>query len=150
MIGPHVADDENGGWRIEGGESDLHPPSSTLHPRVAARAPITVQATYYIITGIWPLVHLASFEAVTGSKTDDWLVQTVGALVIVIGATLAVAATRLRGRPSPELLTLALGAAIAFIAVDVGFVLSDAIGPIYLADAGVQAALVVWIVARLS
>jgi hypothetical protein len=49
------------------------------------------QAAYYCLTGIWPLLHLASFEAVTGPKTDDWLVKMVGLLAAVIGATLGVA-----------------------------------------------------------
>jgi hypothetical protein len=52
------------------------------------RTILTLQAIYYLFTGIWPLVHLASFEAVTGPKTDDWLVQTVGVLAAVIGAAL--------------------------------------------------------------
>ncbi|MGQ0534782.1 MAG: hypothetical protein ACT4PT_01775 [Methanobacteriota archaeon] len=34
----------------------------------------SVQTAYYLAMGGWPLVHRASFEAVTGPKTDDWLV----------------------------------------------------------------------------
>jgi hypothetical protein len=41
---------------------------------------------YYVTTGIWPLVHMASFEFITGRKRDRWLVQTVGVLVALIGA----------------------------------------------------------------
>ncbi len=32
-------------------------------------------------TGLWPLVHRRSFEAVTGRKTYWWLVNTVGSLL---------------------------------------------------------------------
>ena len=37
---------------------------------------------------------MRSFLAVTGPKTDLWLVRTVGVVVLAIGVTLAVAATR--------------------------------------------------------
>ncbi|WP_394673772.1 hypothetical protein [uncultured Chryseobacterium sp.] len=40
-----------------------------------------LQAVYYFVTGLWPLVHLKSFFEVTGPKTDVWLVQMVGALI---------------------------------------------------------------------
>ena len=43
-----------------------------------ARRSIGIQAAYYTLTGIWPIVHRRSFEAVTGRKTDYWLVQMVG------------------------------------------------------------------------
>ena len=55
---------------------------------------LTFQSAYYILTGLWPLVHFASFELVTGPKTDDWLVRMVGLLVVLIGVTLAVAEAR--------------------------------------------------------
>lgn len=115
---------------------------------IGVRPPILLQAGYYLLTGLWPLVHLPSFEAVTGPKTDDWLVRVVGVLVLVIGGTLGLGAVRLRrALPSPELLlTLALATAAAFILIDVGFVLAGTIGTIYLADAAVEAGLVVWIV----
>lgn len=39
----------------------------------ATNAPASVgavQGTFYLATGIWPLVHIESFVAVTGPKTD--------------------------------------------------------------------------------
>ena len=33
---------------------------------------LAFQSAYYGLTGTWPILHLASFEAVTGPKTDDW------------------------------------------------------------------------------
>jgi hypothetical protein len=39
------------------------------------------QGTYYAATGLWPILWMRSFEAVTGPKQDHWLVKTVGALV---------------------------------------------------------------------
>ena len=53
-----------------------------------------VQAGYYIASGVWPIIHISSFERITGPKLDKWLVKTVGILVTVIGATLAAATFR--------------------------------------------------------
>jgi energy-converting hydrogenase Eha subunit E len=93
------------------------------------------------LTGLWPLVHLASFEAVTGPKVDDWLVHMVGLLAAVIGATLIVAARR--GHRTPDIMILAVGSASAFTAVDVWYTFRGRIAPIYLADAVVELGLIV-------
>jgi hypothetical protein len=58
------------------------------------RGMIVVQAAYYLITGLWPLVSLRTFEMVTGPKTDDWLVRMVGLLAAAIGAALLSGAWR--------------------------------------------------------
>src|SRR4051794_41964369 len=60
---------------------------------------LRAQGAYYTLTGLWPLVHMASFEAVTGPKTDDWLVRMVGLLAAVIGATLLTAGRHRQGAP---------------------------------------------------
>lgn len=49
---------------------------------------IKIQALYFFLTGIWPLVHLKSFMAITGEKTDIWLVHMVGLLAMSIGINL--------------------------------------------------------------
>jgi hypothetical protein len=103
---------------------------------------VAFQAAYYLATGLWPLVHLPSFEAVTGPKTDDWLVHMVGLLAGVIGAALGVAAVHDRHR-APEIVVLAAGAALAFAGIDLWYVLNGPISPIYLADALVELALLV-------
>jgi hypothetical protein len=95
------------------------------------------QSVYYLVTGLWPLVHLPSFEAIAGPKTDDWLVHMVGLLVIVIGATLAVAVIRDRVRTT-EVVLIAAGSAMAFASIDLWYGLSGHISPIYLADAAVE------------
>jgi uncharacterized membrane protein len=104
-----------------------------------SRFVVAGQGVYYVLTGIWPLVSLSTFEAVTGPKTDHWLVQTVGVLAAVIGLGLLAGARRLV--PSMETVVLAVAAAVAFAAVDTVFVLREIIGPIYLADAAVEIAL---------
>jgi hypothetical protein len=69
-------------------------------------------APYLVATGVWSLVHRRSFERVTGPKEDYWLVQTVGALAIAIGASLGVAARR--RAQEPETIVLGAASCIAF------------------------------------
>lgn len=110
---------------------------------------LRTQGAYYLATGLWPLIHLASFEAITGPKVDDWLVRMVGLLAAVIGTTLVLAA-RHRSRPL-EIFVLAIGSASAFTAVDVWYVARGQIAPVYLADAVLELGLIVLLVlARLS
>jgi hypothetical protein len=91
------------------------------------------QGAYYVLTGLWPIFHLRSFELVTGPKPEGWLVKMVGALAACIGGALIGAARS--GRFTPELRGLALGAAASFAAVDVWYVARRRIAPIYLLDA---------------
>src|SRR5262245_26510628 len=79
-----------------------------------ARGVAGLQALYYLATGLWPLVHMDSFLAVTGPKTDLWLVRTVGALIAVIGASLAVSVAR---RLTPEAMVLAIASALALAGI---------------------------------
>ncbi len=108
----------------------------------------SVQAAFYVGTGIWPLLHRRSFEQVTGRKTDFWLAQTVGLTVISIGIGLAHAVSRGRGVP-PELRTVAATSAAGLALVDFWFVARGRISKIYLADAAGEVALVAgWLLAR--
>jgi hypothetical protein len=109
------------------------------------RTTLGLQAAYYLLTGLWPWVHLASFEAVTGPKTDDWLVRTVGLLAAAIGLSLAIAS---RQRDvTPATLALAGASAVAFASIDVGYVLVGRISPVYLADALVEVVLLMLLLA---
>ncbi len=91
------------------------------------------QGAFYVATGVWPIVHLRSFEWVTGPKLEGWLVKTVGALITAIGGTL-LSAGRSR-RVVPEVAALAGGRAVALAAVDVLYVARRRIAPVYLLDA---------------
>jgi hypothetical protein len=91
------------------------------------------QSTYYLLTGAWALLDIASFQRVTGPKVDTWLVKMVGALVVVIGAVLGMGARH--RRVSAELATLGIGSAVAFTAVDVFYAARRRISPVYLLDA---------------
>src|SRR4051794_41292394 len=84
-----------------------------------ARGVATLQGLYYLATGVWPLVSMDTFLAVTGPKTDLWLVNTVGLLVGVVGVALLVAAWR---GLSPEAGALAVGSLPGPAPVGVGYV----------------------------
>ncbi len=107
------------------------------------------QGAFYVATGVWPLLHMRSFEAVTGEKTDDWLVETVGALLTVSGAVMLMAG--LRKRVTPEIALLATGSAGALAAIDVIYTSRQVIRPVYLADAAVEVGLIgAWVAAAKS
>lgn len=105
-----------------------------------------LQGVFYVLTGVWPLVSMGTFVAVTGPKVDLWLVVTVGVLVAVIGAVLLLGA--FRDRVGPELVLLAVGSAGGLAAVDLVYALGDRIRDIYLLDAVAEITLVVlWLLA---
>jgi hypothetical protein len=104
-----------------------------------------IHAAYYALTGIWPLVSIQSFMAVTGPKRDVWLVRTVGVLVTAIAVPFALSAGK--GEYPAEVFALALGGSAGLMSIDVVYVLAGVIAPIYLADAVAEAALIAaWIV----
>ncbi|HYO58640.1 hypothetical protein [Archangium sp.] len=109
-----------------------------LKPKHTRSLAVT-QGVFYVVTGLWPIVHLRSFEAVTGPKPEGWLVKTVGALITVIGGTLLTAG--LRRRVSPELMLLAAGSAAALAAVDLVYS-PQRVSPVYLLDALAEGVLV--------
>lgn len=94
------------------------------------------QGAYFAIAGIWPVLHMRSFEAVTGPKTDRWLVRTVGSLLVVIGVVLALASRQ--ERPRFEVGLLAAGSALVLAAIDTVYSLRGRISKIYLADGVVE------------
>ena len=98
-----------------------------------------LQGTYFALTGAWALVHVESFMAVTGPKTDVWLVKTVGILVLAIGLVLLVAA--MRERVGAEVALLATSTAAGLTAIDVTYATGDVIRDLYLLDALAEAAL---------
>lgn len=103
------------------------------------RAILTAQGAYYVTTGVVPFVSRRAFEAVTGPKLEWWLVQTVGALVTVVGGALLSGARR--SRITPELRGVAAGSAVSLATIDIVYVARRRIAPAYLLDAAVQLAL---------
>jgi hypothetical protein len=101
-----------------------------------------LQGSYYLITGLWALVHIESFQKITGPKTDIWLVKTVGLLLAVIGAALLLAAYRQQF--DPALILTAMGSAAALMAIELVYVAKRTISRVYLLDAAVEAGLIAW------
>jgi glyoxylase-like metal-dependent hydrolase (beta-lactamase superfamily II) len=102
-----------------------------------------VQGCFYVATGLWPLVSIQSFEAVTGPKAERWLVQTVGLELVIVGGALAMAGWRRAS--GPEIRLLGMGSAAALAAIDLIFTARGRISPVYLLDALVEGAvLLAW------
>jgi hypothetical protein len=103
------------------------------------------QGIYYVTSGLWPILHMSSFEKVTGPKRDQWLVKTVGALITAIGSTLLFSAAR---EPESETArNLGISAAMTLIGIDSLYSIRGTIPKIYLLDAAVEAAIVVGLLA---
>jgi hypothetical protein len=101
-----------------------------------------IHGLYYLATGLFPLVSIRLFEAITGPKRDRWLVRTVGALAAVIGAVLL----RSRGRVDRA---LPVGSAVAFAGVDIIGTIGGVLRPVYLVDGLIELVLAVaWSRAR--
>ena len=108
------------------------------------------QGGYYLITGVWPLVHIRSFLWVTGDKNDNlpsgeridhWLVMTVGVLITAIAVAILVSAYR---QSAPiEVAVLAITAALGLTGIDVFYTWRGMILPVYLIDAAIEIALAV-------
>ncbi|HEX3035233.1 MAG TPA: hypothetical protein VHT73_08880 [Thermodesulfobacteriota bacterium] len=99
------------------------------------------QSIYFLLTGIWPLISIESFQAVTGPKVDLWLVKMVGLLAAVIGLSLLVATVY--KRLLLETFILAIGSAASFAIIDLVYAPSGRISPIYLLDAAFQVILII-------
>lgn len=105
-----------------------------------------VQGIFFFLTGVWPLVSIGTFQAVTGPKTDLWLVKTVGILIAVIGLVLAAAG--FRDNVTAEIVFLAVGSSASLMAVDVVYSLKGIISKIYLADAILELIIIAaWVIA---
>jgi hypothetical protein len=106
-------------------------------------------AAYFLIGGIWSVVGRRSFEAVSGRKTDYWLVRTVGGLLTAVGAVIGLAG--IRRRVTPEVVWLGISTSAALTAIDIIYTAKRRISPVYLLDAVVNIVLIgAWIVSRLG
>lgn len=105
----------------------------------ASQLVLLAQAGYYLVGGLVPIALPRIWERLTGPKADWWLVNTVGWLTAVIGATLG--AQALGHRRGVGTGVLQRGVALVFIGVDVYYVARRRISRIYLLDAACQALL---------
>lgn len=107
-----------------------------IHPMKFYKLLLIIHASYILITGAWPLLHIQSFIIVTGPKTDLWLVKTVGALLLPVAFCLLsyISVKSVKW----QAVILGGGTAVAFICIDLHYSLRDVISEIYLADAVIE------------
>ena len=103
-----------------------------------------LQGLYFLLTAVWPLVHISSFMYVTGPKTDIWLVKTVSVLILAI--SLGILRAAFRELLQPDVVLIAISSAMGLICIDVYYSLTDVIADIYLYDALAEAGLILaWV-----
>jgi hypothetical protein len=117
------------------GRTSVREPADTALVAVAHGA-------FNAVGGLWPLLHLRSFEWVFGPKTDVWLQKTTGGLLFSAGLAQLAAAADPRGPVQAR--RIGLGSALTLLAVDLVYVPKGRIRPTYLLDAAMQTA---WIAA---
>jgi hypothetical protein len=121
----------------------LTPGRTAITPRLSGvQKLLLVQGAYYLLTALWALLDIDSFQVVTGPKTDLWLVRTVAVLIGIIAAVLILAARK--PDVTAETVVLAVGSAVGLTAVDIVFVSAQVIAPVYLIDAAAQSVLLAW------
>jgi hypothetical protein len=95
---------------------------------------IGFQGIYYLVTAIWPLIHLDSFIAIVGPKADMFQFYTTMLLIIVIALALLLS---LGHEKTKSTLALAIFSPIAFIIVEFAF--RNAIRPVFFLDFAIEA-----------
>ena len=95
-----------------------------------------VQGLYTMVTALWGLLHIESFMAVTGPKTDIWLVKTVSVLLVAIAATL-LTYTKVKSSPLPAIVLGGL-TALAMAGIDIYYHFTGVIRWVYLLDAAAE------------
>ena len=112
-----------------------------LQPPVMAK----IHGAFNISGGLWPLIHLRSFEAVFGPKADRWLEYTVAGLLTAVGYAQWRAGTT---GDWPHARRLDLASATTLLAIDLIYVPRGRIRWTYLIDAAEEAGLIAgWIIA---
>ena len=88
---------------------------------------------FNVAGGLWPLLHMDSFEAVTGPKVDRWLVRTVSLLMVANGLV------QLNASRSPngvgEARRVGMATAVPLAAIDLVYASQGRISKVYLLDA---------------
>jgi len=106
--------------------------------RVSQPALAKAHGSFNVVSGVWPLVSMRTFEQVTGPKLDGWLVRTVAGLLISVGMAQLAAGNSADGLKVARV--LGQGTAVTLGVIDVVYASSGRIRKIYLADALVESA----------
>ncbi|OBH18338.1 hypothetical protein EHH44_00755 [Mycolicibacter terrae] len=104
-----------------------------------------LHGAFNVVGGLWPLLHLRSFEAVLGPKVDRWLVYTVAGLMVAIGTAQLASATDAAGVRQAR--RLGVGTALTLGGVDAVYAPRGRISRVYLVDAVAE---VGWLLAWVS
>lgn len=117
----------------------------TLDERVMMRA----QGAFNMVNGLWPLLHLRSFETVFGRKTDHWLVRTVAGLLLVVGvAQVSAEADASSIRTARR---IGIGTSLVLGSIDVIYAPRRRISRLYLLDALAEGTIIAaWLAAGRS
>lgn len=75
------------------------------------------QGVYYVVTGLWPLLHFSSFARVVAFQVNAFQAQAFAALMLVVGGCLLEAARREPPGPFPTLLGIGVAGAIAVVSL---------------------------------
>jgi len=97
------------------GPREARPPPARIRRPPAARVAMA-HGAYMLGMGLWPIVSLKTFEAVTGPKLEGWLTKGVGACLANIGAALGAAGAR--GKVARELRMMGATTALSFATMD--------------------------------
>lgn len=108
-----------------------------------------IQGVLYMLMGLWPILHMSSFLAATGEKTDLWLVRTVGGLLAISGFAFFMESRK--QMVSTGIQIIAVGEALFLLAIDVLYVGLQVLPRVYLLDAVLETALfVTWVAVLLK
>ena len=117
-------------------EQDVLLPAAARLPAWSLLA--LAQGAYYAVMGAWPLVHLRSFEVVTGPKLEEWLTKGVGASWLNVGIHL-IETSRHGGRVRRDVRALAVRMAATFALFDFHYAgRRRRISPVYLINGFIQ------------
>lgn len=111
--------------------------------RLTASSVARAHGAFNVVSGVWPLLGIQSFEAVYGPKTDRWLVYTVAGLLTTVGVA------QLKGRGGEQARLLGVGTATTLLSIDLIYVPRGRIRWTYLLDAACEVGwLAAWATAR--
>lgn len=91
------------------------------------------QGALFLASGLWPVVHLKSFEAATGPKREGWLVKALGLVLASVGAGLVLAAAR--REVSGETALVGALSSTALAAINLRYAGTHRISRVYFIDA---------------
>jgi hypothetical protein len=78
---------------------------------------LLTQGVYYVLSGLWPLIHFDSFAGFVALNVIPFQAQAFAAVIIVIGASLIEAARREPPGPYPTMLGAAVAGAIGIVSL---------------------------------